>query len=104
SSQQYTNNPISKAGENGQPLCLGATSGVAGRRVLPIAVINCTANAALMGNGQNADNVPVEAFANFFISEPVNTTGAASTRKLIGEFTGQVNLAAQRYLNVKLYR
>jgi hypothetical protein len=58
-----------------------------------------------MGNGGvNAVNIPVEAFANFFISEPVNTTGAASNRKLIGEFTGGVNLNAQRYQNVKLYR
>jgi Flp pilus assembly protein TadG len=105
SSQQYTNSPINKAGENGQPLCLGASSGVAGRRAFPVAVINCTANSALMGNGGvNAVNIPVEAFANFFISEPVNTTGAASNRKLIGEFTGGVNLNGNRYQNVKLYR
>jgi hypothetical protein len=59
-----------------------------------------------MGNGgTNAVNIPVEAFANFFMSEPVPTTGAASGRKLIGEFTGDaVSLNARLYQNVKLYR
>jgi hypothetical protein len=73
--------------------------------VLPVAVINCTANSALRGNGNNADNIPVEGYAKFFISEPVNTMGAASTRKLIGEFTGELTgLDARIFQNVKLYR
>ncbi|ACL57539.1 conserved hypothetical protein [Methylobacterium nodulans ORS 2060] len=95
----------SSTGENGQPLCTGTTNAVSGRRVLPIAVINCTENATLMGNGANADNIPVAGFAKFFITEPVNTTGAASDRQLIGEFTGEVTaLDAKIFQNVKLYR
>ena len=55
--------------------------------------------------GVNAVNIPVEGFANFFISEPVVTSGAGrKLRHLIGEFTGQVNLNAKLYQNVKLYR
>jgi Flp pilus assembly protein TadG len=80
-------------------------SGIAGRRVLPVAVINCTANAALMGNGNNADNIPVEGFAKFFMTQQVPTTGPASGRKLTGEFTGEVtNLDAVLRQTVKLYR
>jgi hypothetical protein len=94
----YSNSPINKAGENGQPLCLGAASGVPKRRVLPVPVIDCIANSANMDNGARISVAPAD-FAKFFITEPVD-------QKLIGEFTGPLvdNTEVRAFQNVKLYR
>jgi Flp pilus assembly protein TadG len=80
-------------------------NGVAGRRVLQVAVINCGYYTNQMGGGNNAHNIPVEGFAKFFMTEQVPTTGSASSRNLMGEFTGEVtNLDAIIRQNVRLYR
>jgi Flp pilus assembly protein TadG len=98
--------PWNKRGEQGAPMC-AVGQGVPNRRILSVAVIDCIANAAAMANGgQTANNVPVNAFANFFLTRPVVTTGSSPDNgKIIGEFTGVVtNLNAKLYQNVKLYR
>jgi hypothetical protein len=61
--------------EKGAPSCSTAapiSDAAMDRRVLPIAVVNCVENAALL-NG-NAQNVPVEAYADVFITEPIGNT------------------------------
>jgi Putative Flp pilus-assembly TadE/G-like len=69
---------------------------------ISVAVINCTANAASMGNGQqNANNIPVAAFAQFSISQPVDITTSPPT--LSGKFTGTGPLPPF-FQNVRLYR
>jgi len=104
------NNPPSATynndmGESGKPLCAGV-KGVANRRLLYVAVINCTANAAAMAaGGSNATNIPVEGYAKFFMTETVPTTGGASGRTLTGEFTGVLtNLDTPHRVTVQLYR
>jgi Flp pilus assembly protein TadG len=98
--------PWSKKGEQGAPMC-ATGQGVPNRRVLAVAVIDCIANKAAMANGgQTANDVPVNAFAKFFLTRPVVTTGSSPDNgKIIGEFTGVVtNSDAKIYQNVKLYR
>jgi Flp pilus assembly protein TadG len=96
-------------GETGAPLCSG--SGVSGRRVMDIAVINCEAQSSSITGGATATNIPVAGYASFFINEPVPTTGSASTRNVVGEmigFTtltgGGVGVAPTVFNDVQLYR
>jgi hypothetical protein len=93
-------------GESGTPLCGGVSSGVAGRRLLYVAVIDCTANAAAIGaGGVNATNIPVAGYAKFFMTETVPTSGAATSRTLNGEFTGALtNLDTPHHVTIQLYR
>lgn len=61
--------------EDGAPSCSNSTpisDATRDRRVIPIAVINCIQNAALL-NG-SANDVPVEAYAEAFLTEPVGNT------------------------------
>lgn len=75
---ELENNPpglVNTPQETGAPTCSGAapvTDPARDRRVLPIAVVNCVENAAIL-NG-NAENVPVEAYAEVFLTEPVGNT------------------------------
>ena len=108
-STPYTN----KMGETGQPLCSIAhgLTGQAGRRAMQIAVINCEAQSALITGGATATNIPAAGYATFFLNEPVPTTGAASTRNVIGEMVGFSDLSgggtgikATVFRDVQLYR
>lgn len=102
--------PYSKnTGENGQPLCSGASTGKAGRRVIYMAVINCMTQS--IPNGATANNIPTAGFASFFLTEPVLTTGPAANRNLVGEMIGfadmnggGVGLKATVFNDVQLYR
>jgi len=79
----------------------------AGQGVAKSPVIDCNATAAAMAQGgQNANDVPVNAFANFFLTRPIVTTGPSPDNgKIIGEFMGVVTkLNAKLYQNVRLYR
>jgi hypothetical protein len=61
--------------ESGAPSCSSVppvTDPARDRRVLPVAVVNCVENQAIL-NG-NAQDVPVEAYAEVFLTEPVGNT------------------------------
>jgi len=75
--------------ETGSPSCAGAGVGVStpDRRNIVVAVINCLAQSGAIGNGATANNVPVSAFAKFFMTQPVGYDGANSN-SIYGEFTG----------------
>jgi hypothetical protein len=67
--------PVTTADENSGPKCstvAPTTSVINDRRVAIVAIINCVEHAAIL-NG-NAENVPTEAFAKIFITEPVGLT------------------------------
>jgi hypothetical protein len=79
--------------ETGTPSCAGASNAVAmpDRRNIVVAVINCLAQTAAgkMGGGSTANNVPVAAFAKFFITRPVGDGSDGSNNNYVyGEFTG----------------
>jgi hypothetical protein len=57
---------------------------VKGRRLLTIAVTNCEAEQSLISGGATANNIPVAGLANFFLTEPVTTSG----RNVVGEMIG----------------
>ena len=96
-------------GENGAPLCAGAGNGVdtstggPDRRVIPAAVINCLAQSAAIGNGSNANNIPVAGFGKFFLTQPVGIDG---TNYVYGEMSGLIGISDEvKILNqVQLYR
>jgi hypothetical protein len=75
---ELENNPpglVNTAQESGAPSCSAATpitDPARDRRVLPVAVVNCVQHQAIL-NG-NAQNVPVEAYAEVFLTEPVGNT------------------------------
>jgi hypothetical protein len=73
--------------ETGRPLCAGTSNAVAtpDRRNIVVAVINCLAHSAQMTGGSTATNIPVAAFAKYFITRPVGDDG---TNYVYGEFTG----------------
>jgi Flp pilus assembly protein TadG len=72
--------------ETGAPQC-GVGTGVStpDRRNIVVAVINCLAHSAQMTSGSTANNIPVAAFAKYFLTQPV---GDDSTNYVYGEFTG----------------
>jgi Flp pilus assembly protein TadG len=100
-------------GENGAPYCANANnvaaidptvSGTKDRRILFVAVINCLAQANLITGGNTAQNIPVAAFAKFFMTQPVGVE-SSSSKYLYGEMTGFVTLNDTTILNqVQLYR
>jgi Flp pilus assembly protein TadG len=73
--------------ETGSPLCAGTANAVASpdRRNIVVAVINCLAHSAQITGGSTANNIPVAAFAKYFITRPVGDDG---TNNVYGEFTG----------------
>jgi Flp pilus assembly protein TadG len=78
--------------ETGSPQCAVGT-GVAtpDRRNIVVAVINCLAQTAAgkMGGGSTANNVPVAAFAKYFITRPVGDRSDGTNNSYVyGEFTG----------------
>jgi Flp pilus assembly protein TadG len=80
------------ADENGAPTCATTTpntDAVFDRRVLIVAVVNCRANEAILHG--NAADVPVEAFAKIFFTEPVgNTLWGADPNDIFVEVVGRV--------------
>jgi Flp pilus assembly protein TadG len=72
--------------ETGSPQC-GVGTGVStpDRRNIVVAVINCLAHSAQMTGGSTAQNIPVAAFAKYFMTQPVGDDG---TNYVYGEFTG----------------
>jgi hypothetical protein len=96
-------------GESGSPLCAGPGSGVdettgkTDRRLIIVPIINCLANGPFPP-GANATDVPVAAFGNFFMTQPVGADHD-NTNPLYGELTGQTTAAnADIYVPVQLYR
>jgi Flp pilus assembly protein TadG len=98
-------------GESGEPLCAGAGSGVdettgkTDRRLIIVPIINCLANGPFPP-GFNATDVPVAAFGNFFMTQPVDGSVESDPgNPLYGELTGQTTAAnADIYVPVQLYR
>ena len=96
-------------GESGGTHCAGAgngvdeTTGKTDRRLIIVPIINCLANGPFPP-GANAINVPVAAFGNFFMTQPIGADGD-STNPVYGELTGQTTAAnADIYVPVQLYR
>jgi Putative Flp pilus-assembly TadE/G-like len=58
------------------------------RRLLIVAVINCVANAASMGG--SANGVPVESYAQVFITEPMKDDNGNSNKEVWAEMVGPV--------------
>jgi hypothetical protein len=98
-------------GESGAPLCAGAGSGVdettgkTDRRLIIVPIINCLANGPFPP-GFNATDIPVAAFGNFFMTQPVDGSVESDPgNPLYGELTGQTTAAnADIYVPVQLYR
>lgn len=66
---------VDTAEEKGWPTCSSAapiTNPAQDRRVLPIAVVNCIEHQDIL-NG-NAENVPVETYAEVFLTEPIGNS------------------------------
>jgi Flp pilus assembly protein TadG len=79
------------APSNGNPLCAGTSVGVASpdRRNIVVAVINCLAHSAQMTGGSTANNIPVAAFAKYFVTRPVGDGSDGTNNNYVyGEFTG----------------
>jgi hypothetical protein len=96
-------------GESGAPHCAGPgngvdeTTGKTDRRLIIVPIINCLANGPFPP-GANATDVPVAAFGNFFMTQPVGADHD-NTNPLYGELTGQTTAAnADIYVPVQLYR
>lgn len=91
-------------GESGAPYCAGTGNGVANRRMIYAAVINCLAHSDLITGGSTANNIPVADFGKFFMTQPVNATGNDGI--LYGEMSSLVSSLDQvRIMNqVQLYR
>jgi Flp pilus assembly protein TadG len=72
-------------------------------RVVHVAVINCLAQANVIGGGNSGNPVPAAGFAKFFLTQPYNSDNQSY---LYGEMTGLVNSLDQvRIMNqVQLYR
>jgi Flp pilus assembly protein TadG len=91
--------------ETGKPLCAGTSTAVAtpDRRNIVVAVINCRAHSAQMTGGSTANNIPVAAFAKYFVTRPVGDDG---TNDVYGEFTGFATRADGVVIldQVQLYR
>jgi len=88
-------------GETGAPLCPG-TTGVAGRRLIDVAIVNCGSSPVPIQS--NATSVPVAAFGEFFLTVAVPTAG---TYKPYAEFTGLVQRGTsggKLFDEVQLYR
>jgi Flp pilus assembly protein TadG len=98
------NNGGAGNGESGAPYCAGPGNGVANRRIIHAAVINCLAHSALITGGSTANNIPVADFGKFFMTQPVDATGNDGI--LYGEMSGLVGSLDQvRIMNqVQLYR
>jgi Flp pilus assembly protein TadG len=83
---QYTQATCTAPSE-GRPLCAGAGVSTPDRRNIVVAVINCLANP--LPNGATANNIPVAAFAKFFVSRPVGDGSDGTNNNYVyGEFTG----------------
>jgi Flp pilus assembly protein TadG len=66
---------VNTAEESGAPMCSSSTpisDAANDRRVLPVAIVNCIENQALLGG--NAQDVPVEEYVDVFLTEPVGNT------------------------------
>jgi Putative Flp pilus-assembly TadE/G-like len=77
--------------ESGSPQCAGTSVGVAtpDRRNIVVAVINCLAHAAQITGGSTANNIPVAAFAKYFVTRPVGDGSDGTNNNYVyGEFTG----------------
>lgn len=88
-------------GETGTPLCSG-TTGVAGRRIMDVAIVNCGSSPVAIQS--NATNVPVAGFGEFFLTVAVPTAG---TYKPYAEFTGLISRGTgggKLFDEVQLYR
>jgi Flp pilus assembly protein TadG len=85
---QYTA-PACTAPSTGSPMCAGAGVGVAtpDRRNIVVAVVNCLAHP--LPNGSTANNIPVAAFAKYFVTRPVGDRSDGTNNNYVyGEFTG----------------
>ncbi|MBR1251480.1 Tad domain-containing protein [Bradyrhizobium sp. AUGA SZCCT0169] len=93
-------------GESGAPYCAGPNNGVAKRRIIHAAIINCLAHSGLITGGSTANNIPVADFGKFFMTQPVDATAADGAGVLYGEMSGLVgSLDEVRIMNqVQLYR
>jgi Flp pilus assembly protein TadG len=87
---QYTAAACTGTGpSNGSPMCAGASAAVAtpDRRNIVVAVINCLAHP--LPSGSTANNIPVAAFAKFFMSRPVGDRSDGTNNNYVyGELTG----------------
>lgn len=80
----------SNGGEIGTPACAPASVATPDRRILYGAILDCQALAAagLMAGGNSSPPLPVEAFASFFITEPVESGGDQTIRVELVDVTG----------------
>jgi Flp pilus assembly protein TadG len=84
-------------GETGAPQCGPPT---AGRRILDVAIVNCGSSPVPIQS--NAQNVPVAAFGEFFLTVAVPAMG---TTKPYAEFTGLIRRGGGKLFDeVQLYR
>jgi Flp pilus assembly protein TadG len=87
---QYTAAACTGTGpSNGSPMCAGASAAVAtpDRRNIVVAVINCLAHP--LPSGSTANNIPVAAFAKYFVTRPVGDRSDGTNNNFVyGEFTG----------------
>jgi hypothetical protein len=107
--------------ESGAPYCAGTGNGFdpssgndpatgrpyMDRRIIYAAIINCTAQSALITGGSTANNIPVADFGKFFMTQPAGINNSHSDpNSLYGEMTGLVaSIGEIRIMNqVQLYR
>lgn len=114
-SQQALNDELGAGGESGNPAlgasCYGGPSIAADpvdRRIIVGAILNCRA-LVTAGNNLNGNqtNVPVAAFAEFFITEPLEKGGSGTAGDIYSElvtvvFPGNSNSVARD--QIQLYR
>jgi len=94
-------------GEQGRPSNYtgGALSDTPDRRIIIIAVVNCIENGPI--NGNSTPPLPVEQYAKFFVTEPVDIHSGNSNQDIYGEFVGFVSPGADDAVIrdvVQLYR
>jgi hypothetical protein len=89
----------SVGGEVGPPQCGRAPTDVVDRRILHVAIVNCVEQGPLQGRSYN---VPVEAFASFFLIRPVDQLDTIDL-ELVGLVEPGADQAVVRDV-VQLYR
>lgn len=86
--------------------CTGGTlSDDPDRRIIIIAVVNCIEHGPI--NGNSTPPLPVEQYAKFFVTEPVDIHTGNSNQDIDGEFIGFVSPGADDSVIrdvVQLYR
>jgi hypothetical protein len=109
----YSGSPraTSSNGENGAPLCAKSKGFTPtydadfDQRIMYVSVINCSAQATAIGNGNSGGTVPVAGFAKFFLTQPYNSD---TQGYLYGEMVGLTNTLnstnTKVFNQVQLYR